>query len=502
MTRLLWIVFAAALLMLVAPAAHSQDTMHDHWRRMGDAHEAQDWRGVISNGRLLRADKNWSRLPASARWPVITREGEAHLRLGRHAQARRLLVQALRITPEPDRYVPLFYLFHAELGLEAWMANSAILLEFQRIKPEQVDSFAFSTLNRIVLGLERDGEEDSYAALVTLLATEYQPPQPTTHLDGIFLRYAGLLARDGRTEAAMMQLEQVLYSSARIRARSSRDFAPLWSDPRFERLTDPVAGEEASLARAVADAVENPERLAPLRAQVVSLMRLGRLEEAVALGEALLVGLDEGEAFLDFDDRAAWLMNDLASLFYVDNRVEEADALMARAAALMEHGQPNVSQVINSATMLSYQSRHAEALAVLEWVGDASDHGRMLVRSVAACSRHHLGQTQARDRLLAQMASDRFYNPAAYQRALICIGDFDGAASLLVERLNDPAHRAGALRALQERRLLINPEVMPFAAQLETDFAALKQRPDVRSAIEQAGRVEPVELYQPYLGAF
>jgi ribonuclease D len=103
---------------------------------------------------------------------------------------------------------------------------------------------------------------------------------------------------------------------------------------------------------------------------------------------------------------------------------------------------------------------------------------------------------------LALLEADWAGNPGAYQRALICVGDFDRAASLIVRRLNAPRHRSAALRALQERRLLANAEIMPLAAQLEADFAALKNRSDVQAAIAQAGRVERIDLYQPVLETF
>jgi tetratricopeptide (TPR) repeat protein len=502
MIRLCFIAIAAAFVMGSAPAAQAQDTLHDYWRRMGEAHQAQDWDGVILNGRLARADKNWDRLPASARWPILTREGEAHLRLGQYEAARRRLAQALRITPEQDRAVPLFYLFHAELGREAWIAASAILMELQRIEPAQIDDFSLAAMNRVIMGLERDGETDSYAALIPLLATEYQPSEPGAHLDWIYLRHAGLLAASGQREAAMMQLEPVLESDARIEARSSLEFAPLWSDPRFDRLTDPVAGEEASLARAITDAQNHPQRLAPRRAQVRSLMRLGRVDEAAALAEALLADLEDGEPYRDADEVAPWLMNDLARLFYVENRAREADALMARSAALVVQGRPRITQVISFATLLTYQSRHAEALAILARMENASGFDSMEARSAAACSHHHLGRPQERDQHLALLEADWADNPAAYQRALICVGDFDRAASLIVRRLNAPRHRPAALRALQERRLLANAEIMPLATQLEADFAALKDRSDVQAAIAQAGRVERIDLYQPVLETF
>jgi hypothetical protein len=120
-----------------------------------------------------------------------------------------------------------------------------------------------------------------------------------------------------------------------------------------------------------------------------------RVDEAAALAEALLADLEDGEPYRDADEVAPWLMNDLARLFYVENRAREADALMARSAALVVQGRPRITQVISFATLLTYQSRHAEALAILARVENASGFDSMEARSAAACSHHHLGEPKS-----------------------------------------------------------------------------------------------------------
>jgi tetratricopeptide (TPR) repeat protein len=503
MARLILILVALAV---VTPAADAQRSeMLTYMERISRAHEAQDWNGVIHNARRMRTHEAWRKLPAHARWPVLVREGEALARIGAYQRSRNRLLEALRLTRGADRGGPLFYLFATEYAMEDWRSAARRLLELQEIFPSQFDDIRYSALDRVVTELDQSGETRLHDALVTLIATEYQPDDPTPHLDWMLLRYVRILVASGELGAAMGQAERVLYADARVELRTLGVYAPLWSNPSFDHLTDPRAGEEANLQRNQIAAAANPRSLAPVSAQLYALMALGRLDEARALAEATLAQVSTGEQNFDHVDHwTRWLMDSAARILYAQGRVQEADAWMTRAVALPENGGPNVSQVINYATLLSYQDRQEDALAMLERLEEASlpVSDLMWVWSLQACAQHRLGRPDARDIRLAQLESDWRVNAPAYQRALVCLGDLDAAAALLVARLGNPQLRADALAALQDRPLLISAEVLPLAAELQADFRALRQRPEVLAAIAEHGRIERVGLYQPSLGKF
>lgn len=505
MARLFLMLAALAAMAALAPAADAQrGEMRTYWERIDRAYDARDWNGVIRNARRMRTHEDWRELPARVRWPILTREGEALGRIGEYQRARLRLMDALQLTRGADRGGPLFWLFVIEASVGDWSNAAQRLIEIQQVLPAQLDDFSYHTLNRVIIGLQETGEDHLYEAILTLMVTEYQPEETTTHLDGMVLRYVEILVGHGELSAALGQAERVLYGELRLQLRSSALYAPLWSDPHFDRLTDPVAGEQAALARAQAEAASDRRRMGPIYDQVNALMALGRLDEARALAETALARFSNGRRFDDGEAWAAWLMDSAARILYAQNRVQEADAWMVRAADLPENGGPNVSQVMNYATMLSYQGRQEDALMLLRQLeeGELPHPDLMWIWSLQACAQHRLGRPDARDRRLGQLRKDWSANAPAYQRALVCLGDVEAAAALLVARLDDPQLRAEALAAVQDRPLLISAEAMPLAAELEAGFRALRQRPEVLAAIAEHGRIERVELRQSHLGAF
>jgi hypothetical protein len=72
----------------------------------------------------------------------------------------------------------------------------------------------------------------------------------------------------------------------------------------------------------------------------------------------------------------------------------------------------------------------------------------------------------------------------------------DGAARIVIELLNDPERRLGALAWAQTRKL---PPAPPGPRPNSEDRRqALVARPDVRAAIDKVGRIEDAPLYFSY----
>ncbi len=506
MARLFVMLAALAALAAFTPAADAQrGEMRTYWERMDRAYDREDWDEVIRYGRWMRRHEDWTTLPARARWPILTREGQALARTGEYQRARTRLLDALRLTRGADRGVPLFYLFITEYTMHDWSSAARRLLEIQQVFPQQIDELRYTTLDRVVSELKQAGDDPLHDAVVTMIATEYQPDRPATHLDWMVMRYIEILIEAGELGAAIGQAERVLYRDARVNLRTLGVFAPLWSDPQFDPVTDPVAGEIATLRRARADAAAEPGRVDPINAQIDALMHLGRLEEALGLAEATLAQFAADPPRFDHVDYwTPWLMDTAARILYAQDRVEEADAMMVRAIALPENGGANISQVLNYATMLSYQGRQEEALMMAGRLDEdrLSQSDLMWIWSVQACAQHRLGRSEARNQRLALLQTKWGTNAPAYQRALVCVGDLDAAAAVLVDRLNDPRLRIEALAALQDHPFLISAEAMPLCAELEAAFRALRQRPEVSAAIAAHGRIDQVDLRQSHLGAF
>lgn len=483
-------------------SAQAQDSINDYWYRLHEAREIQDWDSVILNARILRTNEGWPDIPTQFQGAILTYEGEALYRNQDYGGAREQLERALSLSVSEQRAAPLYWLMWVEGAEENFPRVAAILLELHEINPDQINSLRYRFLNLVLLELESAGEIHLYEQMLAVLLTDYSLWEPVHFKDWWVTRNIERLLGRGEIQAAMAELDKVLFSSARIRIRTSSDFEALWLQPGFDEMTDPVAGEEATLERAMQRAESHPLSLSLVGQQVRSLTRLGRLEEATGLAENAIQQLEDGEPFEDADARATWIMNELAIRLYAQNRREEANQWMERSTTLSESGNTNVSQVINYATMLMLQGEHEQALRTLEGVGRPSDYGEMWIQSVRACSGHQLGRTEVRDEALNRLEDGWGDNPPAYQRALLCLDEMDAAAELMLDRLAATPHRNEAITAMQNRPLLIGREVMPLADVIDARFTALKQRPDLQAAATEHGRIETIDLYEAYLGSF
>jgi hypothetical protein len=71
-------------------------------------------------------------------------------------------------------------------------------------------------------------------------------------------------------------------------------------------------------------------------------------------------------------------------------------------------------------------------------------------------------------------------------------GDLDGAAAVLIEQLRSPLERSDALASLQDMRVYPS---LPAERVADERWRELKQRADVRAAINRVGRIERYPLY-------
>jgi hypothetical protein len=107
-----------------------------------------------------------------------------------------------------------------------------------------------------------------------------------------------------------------------------------------------------------------------------------------------------------------------------------------------------------------------------------------LVQLTAAVER---GAAEDADKALSYLREHRSDNPGILQSGLLRAGRLDDAELLLLSRLNDPDERTAALVAIQ---YYFEPKLPPRAAQWRDGQTALRERPAVRSAITEFGRID------------
>jgi hypothetical protein len=96
---------------------------------------------------------------------------------------------------------------------------------------------------------------------------------------------------------------------------------------------------------------------------------------------------------------------------------------------------------------------------------------------------------------LRYLSDHRTDLPQAYQKALLAVGDLDGAAKLMIQRLADPERRRDALLTVQN---YAQPPLTPVAAAERARLDSLISRRDVQAAIDKVGRIETFSITSPF----
>lgn len=377
-------------------------------------------------------------------------------------------------------------------------------LDLAQSQPDQFRTLRTTIVMRALAAARRTDPSGATALRMhnLLVAQHYMPPEGGPD-DAIRMAHARLLIASGDVATARQRLQGVTNPQLILELRIDKTFDALRGDAAFDRRLDLVAAANESLARARTSAANDPRRLALVLDVAQSLRALGRTQEALDVLDHALVAAQRPDADKNFDDlgdQLNWLLNEKAYILYDLNRVEEAHAVFGSSIAVGEQGGHwSVSQVINFGSMLNDEGRGADALEVVRTVGRASPYGDMWAAAVRACGAELSHNAAVRDEAMAFLRAHESDNVAALSQGLLCVNDLDGAAALYVRRLGDTENRADALLALQ-RYLPRDNSSVPHRALLLQRLATVRDRPDVRAAVDAVGRIEDVPLYTTYWG--
>jgi tetratricopeptide (TPR) repeat protein len=357
----------------------------------------------------------------------------------------------------------------------------------------------------LILQFERqliaDGAQDlNRRYLAALDRADYQPSGPFQGVDSLWLKYAGMLADDGSTDALARVLGKIHAPGAILRIRLDGRFAAqVAADPDH---FDPRRVTELWLAQDQATLRDHPDLAQGVSAAAEVLRMLGRAKEALDLIDAAQAKIAAAPAnkpaFSDLDSQGNWLIDERSRVLSDLGRFDEQIESLRKGAAMKENGQLNVSQVINLAEALNDDARPREALDVLAPFGadgekrPTSPFGAMQMMSARACAYAQLGRAADLAAALAYLRTHEKDAPLALSDGLLCANDLDGAAASYVRNLSDPEQRSDVLMTLSE--FADRPPDPPWAKAIHARRTTVATRPDVRAAIAKVGRVETFPL--------
>ncbi len=471
----------------------AQSGFEDAIDRAGRALQAKDWAGVYAALKPLMNSDELAAQPGPRRHAIVATFATSALITDHAAEA---LTQSKVATamPEAEGHDWLIRMWAAAITKD----GAEVLVSFTRLadlSPDDVRKLSHS----MVLGLHEqvsllDKPTEALAQFDGILfRLNWQPDSVIAEPDFLWTEYAGILLDRGDVAGAQAVVAKVTLPDQIIEMRADRRFDPVVrrGDPAF----DPRRAAQVRLEQLTQAAKASPDQLEPLLGQVGEMRRLGQFDAAQALIEAAIKKVKaKGEAsYADLDDQANWLYDIQARFLMEAGRVDEALAIQAKGAKVQEGGDDNTSQVLNLGDQYVDLGRPKDALAAIAKVGGMSGYGQMVRLYVDGCAHAQLGDTAKVQADIAEMRKLWPVNAADLQELLVCSGDLDGAAQVLIRRLEDPQERTETLSDLQE----FNDHgfVPPFAKVMAERLDTVLARPDVQAAIAKVGRIETYDLW-------
>lgn len=280
-------------------------------------------------------------------------------------------------------------------------------------------------------------------------------------------------------------------------------------DKRFDELVrrEPALFDIGTAARREVEdwhqaSLRFPRALDATVRYTYALLDAGQFKETYAVTSAVLQRVSDPSQFTQFynDDETGlnWILDNQARALVALGRWKEAEWQLRSAADRLEHGTPNVSNVINLASFEANLGRGEEATRVLSESppeGAAmTPYGRMQWYEVQLEAALEMGNSPLAARSLDYVREHQSDDVEGCQAALLRVNRLDEGAALLIRRLQNPDQRRAALLEVQTYQ---DPPALPGRQRERARLRQLLARPDVTEAIDRVGRVLDVPLPSP-----
>lgn len=466
------------------------------WAEVMEAYEAQDRVRLSAAAERTLPSLDRALTTASAQddaWRALQRQRGFVLGvLGRVRESREAFAAV-----EDDAWLDPSFLslrFDAAAFAEDGRGMVEVIEALVRLRGDAPDSVVANLSDGIVGSLHRrliDDPELSERFVEALIAADWNRNAAPGARDWVFARAMRSRFDRGDEIGAIRFLDRIQGPQALVETFLRNRYAGLW--PIIEQRAGADLGRLAQSYEATlrdAQAID-PANVAVLELYVLHLNELGRHAEALALAAPVV---DDADRVDDAGEKGFWLVNHAA---YSELALGRGDAALTRMERLLGRGiEANpmlISMAINRVLMLRSLGRYDQALAGAEALAAqtegnniASDYGRMLIWSAAACSAHALDQREAAAQWRARLEATPQTNESAVLRAYLCLDDLAAAEAFVIERLAS-ANPTTMLKALQ--RSSVDSRPTPTDAELAARFEALRERSAVRAAIARIGRV-------------
>lgn len=473
---------ALALAAAASPANAAKESLGARLHRLDTAFQARDCKNVRKIATPLLAAEDGIGLPEETQAALYHMLTYCALEGGKDDEAYALALRGTGLDPGSN------FLWMTRLGFEIDAKNHGAAVTsveaLARGRPTALNLMPIQWMWRLDEQVKQSGDKALRRRLLVALAGSYDPADAVDPPEHFRLSYARLLGEAGEREAARAIVEKLEAPTSLVSAMLEPSLRTL-----VPRGTDLRTAAEKILVKQRQAIAANPKKLAPLIGAAHTLRMLGRHKEALDLLKPVGARAADPKAFDDRSENLNWYWNSVAQSHRALGHYEEASDAYRTGAESGEGGAgANVSQIINLASLQIEFARGDEALKTLAAFDDpkrkASPYGLMQLHRARACARAAAGRPGEAAADVAYARAHEADAPQTLAGILICVGDLDGAAAVLIRSLDDPERRSAALLVLSD--FDEGPFRFPFSPETP-GFAALKARADVKAAIARAG---------------
>lgn len=345
-----------------------------------------------------------------------------------------------------------------------------------------------------------DGKAAKRKLLEALRAAVYTPQDSAYTAEWVLFDLFEIYVADKATEKANDLAAELIEPENLIRLRIDKRYSG------FRKITDAdiATAFEAQLARHRAFALSHPRLLAGPTVLASDLDNLARSEEGLKLVDDALTRIaaapKDKPVYDDLADQHNWALDTKYRLLANLGRYAEAEqALKDGRDIALAAGDDVVSQKINLGGFYNVLGRPSEALKEVADINpeQASLYGQMSAEEVRACAYAQMGETAKLKTSLELMLKNVKAAYAPLETALLCTGDSERLAKVIIGRLENPDTRADALVSVQT--FLPDGQPTPLQTARENIRQKTLAREDVQASIAKFGEIIslPVRVY-PY----
>jgi tetratricopeptide (TPR) repeat protein len=341
----------------------------------------------------------------------------------------------------------------------------------------------------------QDLADRRFELLAALNQARWKPQDPVLTSDFLWGDLTLALLERGRVQQARAVAENVASPDLLMWMRIDKRFdAIVQSD--LDRYDIPRAAAH-DLARMQKVAAANPDSLEAINELATTLIAMNRSAEALPLLDAAITRArpaDRSKSPFKDTDELNWTFNARAGALFTLGRSDEAITQMQAGARRPENGDVNVSQQLNLGEYYERLGRAKEAIETVRDVGpeNVSNYGAMDAEGVRACAYTQLNDGAKLEASLKYMTAHAAVAPGWVVTAMLCANNLSAAAEQVVAQLKDPMTREATLMMLQDA---VVPAGTPAPVREQhRRLLAVRDRPEVRQAIDAVGRIKAYPL--------